>query len=243
MHQTQSLIATLKRVIRSRGMTYRDLIEPLDLSESSIKRLFSEASFSLERLETVCHFLEISIADLVQLNEQASRRLPTTLTEEQEEALSLDHRAFMVFYLLLRKWSVEQIKGSFNLQDQDLAMVLRYLEELSLIERLPNTRVRLLTDHNIHWRKGGDIYRLFEREMKSSFLEQDFSQSDEVFDILSGSLTPASRDLLTKKVERLIREIEDLIATDAALPKDSTKSVGFFVAFGPLLLDIFKQNS
>ena len=48
------LISTLKRVLKTRGVTYADLAERIALSEASVKRLFSQGTFTLERLEQVC---------------------------------------------------------------------------------------------------------------------------------------------------------------------------------------------
>ena len=45
------LISTLKRVLKTRGVTYADLAERIALSEASVKRLFSQGTFTLERLE------------------------------------------------------------------------------------------------------------------------------------------------------------------------------------------------
>ncbi|QKQ27496.1 hypothetical protein [Candidatus Reidiella endopervernicosa] len=42
MSQTNALLATLKRALRMRGITYRQLAETLEMSEASIKRLFSK---------------------------------------------------------------------------------------------------------------------------------------------------------------------------------------------------------
>ena len=50
MSELDQLIATLKRQLKARGMTYRDLAGELGLSEASVKRLFASGSFSLERL-------------------------------------------------------------------------------------------------------------------------------------------------------------------------------------------------
>ena len=58
------LISTLKRVLKARGVTYADLAEKIALSEASVKRLFSQGTFTLERLEEVCAALEIAVFEL-----------------------------------------------------------------------------------------------------------------------------------------------------------------------------------
>src|SRR5690606_6102241 len=62
MNETRRMIDALKRCLRARGMTYRALGRALGLSESSVKRLFAEGSFTLARLERVCGVLDMSVA-------------------------------------------------------------------------------------------------------------------------------------------------------------------------------------
>ena len=61
------LISTLKRVLKTRGVTYADLAGRIALSEASVKRLFSQGTFTLERLEEVCAALEIDVFELAKL--------------------------------------------------------------------------------------------------------------------------------------------------------------------------------
>jgi hypothetical protein len=49
MSQSQAMIQTLKKVIRQQDKTYKDVAVALQLSEASVKRLFAEKTFSLER--------------------------------------------------------------------------------------------------------------------------------------------------------------------------------------------------
>ena len=65
MSQTKPLIDTLKRELKKQRKTYRDVAEVLGLSETSVKRLFVDRSFSISRLDKVCEMLEIEISDLV----------------------------------------------------------------------------------------------------------------------------------------------------------------------------------
>ncbi len=61
MDEIARLLETLKRSLRARGLTYRDVARELDLSESSVKRLFSTGSLSLTRVTRICRMLELSV--------------------------------------------------------------------------------------------------------------------------------------------------------------------------------------
>ena len=83
MNQTHSIHATLKKLMRSQGRTYADAAGVLNLSEASIKRLFSQHALSLSRLESICNWLHVDIHDLVKMSRE-QEPLTTELSEEQE---------------------------------------------------------------------------------------------------------------------------------------------------------------
>ena len=60
------LIDAIKRLLKSRGMTYAQLATKIDLSEASVKRMFSQQTMTLARLEEVCEALGIGLTELVE---------------------------------------------------------------------------------------------------------------------------------------------------------------------------------
>lgn len=66
MSQTSNLLQVLKKQLRGQGKTYADVAQLLGLSEASVKRLFASQSFSLQRLEQLCDWLQIEFAELMQ---------------------------------------------------------------------------------------------------------------------------------------------------------------------------------
>ena len=59
MAQTRELIKSLKTALKAQGKTYADVAVELGLTEASVKRLFSQQSFSLSRLDQVCHLIAL----------------------------------------------------------------------------------------------------------------------------------------------------------------------------------------
>ena len=51
MAQTSELIKTLKQALKAHGKTYAAVARELNLTEASVKRLFWQKNFSLERLD------------------------------------------------------------------------------------------------------------------------------------------------------------------------------------------------
>ena len=70
MTQTARLLETLKHYLKIQGITYRILAQRLKLSESSVKRLFSDQSLSLKRLEKICSVLGLDLYELVKLSRE-----------------------------------------------------------------------------------------------------------------------------------------------------------------------------
>ena len=60
---TEQLIDSLKRVLKSRHVTYAVLAQRIGMSEASVKRLFSQRTFTLNRLEQVLTALELDFSN------------------------------------------------------------------------------------------------------------------------------------------------------------------------------------
>ena len=106
MSQTNQWIDTLKRCLKTRGITYKDVAIALELSEASIKRLFSERSLSMKRLEQICRLMDMSFSDLARMNDLTYQERQTTLDASQEAALAKDAILLSYFYLLLKGWKI-----------------------------------------------------------------------------------------------------------------------------------------
>ena len=57
MDEVSQAVGTVKRLLKAQGLTYRDVAKALDLSEASVKRVFSDESFTVERLARIARLL------------------------------------------------------------------------------------------------------------------------------------------------------------------------------------------
>src|SRR3990167_9698987 len=87
MAQTTALIDALKRVLREQGITYADVAQRLELSLPSVKRLFADRQFTVQRLDQVCELAGIEITDLVR-RRQAGKEIHQLEWEQEEELVS-----------------------------------------------------------------------------------------------------------------------------------------------------------
>ena len=116
MSQTTLILETLKQEIRRRGKTYADAALALGLSEASVKRLFSEKSFSLERLDILCQWLGMDIAELVQQMEYKQQQV-SQMTEEQEQELVSDIKLLITAHSLFNRWTFTEIIETYQISE------------------------------------------------------------------------------------------------------------------------------
>lgn len=89
------IIDTLRAHLKARDLTYQDLGNGIDLSEVSIKRMFTGADIGLSRLEQICQFLQIELADLFRASPR-KRKLISRLTQAQEAEFANNKKLLMV---------------------------------------------------------------------------------------------------------------------------------------------------
>ena len=233
MTQTTDILNALKKVLRARGLTYRDLAGALGLSEASVKRLFSEQTFSLQRLEDACRFLDISLYDLTRMTWLGDDEDTTRLDLAQERALAADSALLTYFYLLLTGWKPARIARTLELDEPENIRLLAGLDRLRLIELQPKNRVRLLTNRRIAWRAGGPIRKRYESEVKQDFVSTAFTGPEESLSFETAELSEASISVLNRRLARLAREFDDLADLDLHVPPEDKRNVGLMLAIRP----------
>jgi len=216
MAQTRELIKTLKKALKAQGKTYADVAVELGLTEASVKRLFSKQSFSLDRLDQVCHLLEMEITDLVQLMNEQQQRLQQ-LTIEQEKEITDDVTLTLIAVCVLNRWTFEDILSFYNITEAECVRHLAKLDRLRVIELLPKNRIRLLVAPNFSWRENGPIQAFFQKKISQEFFNTRFSEDDECLIVLNGMLSSQSNAEFQRKLKRLARDFDLLNDDDAAL--------------------------
>lgn len=232
MRQTRAIHTALKRLLRSRGRTYADAARILELSEASIKRLFSRAELSLERLERLCDWIGVDVSDVVALSEGA-QPLVAELDPKQERELVNDPALLVVAFLVLNRWSEKDILEAFRFKKAELAQKLLRLERLGLIEVLPFDRIKVRTARNFTWRKDGPIQRFFSQRVLPEFLSTRFDQPGEHMRFVVGMLSRVSMLKLHEAIDGLARLLDELVADDLKLPTSERRGVSLFMGLRP----------
>ncbi|MEE9494559.1 MAG: helix-turn-helix domain-containing protein [Gammaproteobacteria bacterium] len=217
MSQTNAIVDALKAVLKSQTKTYRDVATALEISEASVKRLFSEQSFSLQRLEQVCSLLEISVAELTQQAEGGSRYV-SRLSIEQEQQIAKDISLMLVTACVLNRWSLKDITSHYTLSELDCIQLLAQLDRLQLIDLLPGNHIKLRIAPNFSWHPNGPIQQFFQDRVASEYFNSRFTRDSEKLLCLNGMLSINANAAFQRKLEQLAKEFDSLNNEDASLP-------------------------
>lgn len=232
MGQTSTLLRTLKRILKTQGMTYRRVAQGLGLSEASVKRMFSAENMSLERLDQILQLMGLEFSELVREMESEAHRL-SSLSESQELELVSDGKLLLVAFLVVSGWKVDDILERLELPLPEVIRCLTRMDKLGMIELLPGNRVKLLISPNFAWRRNGPIQRFFTANFLEDFLQSSFDRRNEHFAFLSGMLSRSSITTLHMKMEKLISEFNELHSEDQQLPLSQRQGYSVIVAMRP----------
>ncbi len=240
MSQTKPLITSLKKLLRSHGITYAEIGNHLDLSEVSIKRMFSHNSFSLTRLNKICEMLEIDFVDLVRIFDDQQEKI-TRLTEVQEQELISDTKFLLVAICSQNTWTFQEIIDIYEISETECISYLIRLDRLGLIQLLPNNKIKRMVAQDFQWLAGGPIETFFENTIQSEFLHSTFTSPGEQRVYLAGTLSTKSIDILNKRLELLVNEFSELQNDDAKLPVKARQATGLMLAIRPWQSSAFQK--
>lgn len=240
MPQASLLIEVVRKSLRERGLTYARVAKGLGLSESSVKRVFSRETLSLDRLEQICALMDLEIADLFDLTRAAERRI-TELSEEQERVLVSDPKVLLIAILAINHWTVPVMLEKYRFSESELVALLTRLDRLGIIDLLPGNRIKVRLAHNFSWRKGGPIQRFFEERVQEQFFKSSFLGARELRITLQGSLSPKSNELLQQRMRKVAEEFDSLVEEDRPLDHNMREGMTMVMAIRPWELALFTE--
>ncbi len=229
---TREIVETLKKILKARSMTYADLAKALRVSTPTVKRLFSQRTFTLERLEEILRVLEMDFFELARMS-HGRRGGPVELSLEQETALAKDARLFSVFWLLTNEWRFDEIVAEFKLGAAQITSYYARLERLRLIDWRPGNRARLRVPKHYVWRAGGPLRKAYGLRVVTEFMRSRFDAPHDAFHFEAQELSAESAVIAKRRLERVAAEIQDLVEMDAAAPTRKRVTLGVLLACRP----------
>ena len=216
MSHSSTLVEVLKRELRARGITYAEVAQRLELSQGTVKRMFSQHDLSLKRIDQICELAQIEFSGLAEMVAREDARVDQlTLAQEQEIISSI--KLFLVAVCVMNHATFDEIVATYRIEPAECIALLLRLDRMKFLKLLPNNRVRLLVSPALTWRPGGPLQQLF-REIAGDFLQSRFDHPDEFLTGINGILSKASRAAFRTRLRHLIEEFANLAKDDSRLP-------------------------
>jgi len=180
MSTTLDLVTTLKAELKAAQVTYADLAGHLRMSESSIKRIFAKGDMPLSRIDEVLRVLKMDFAELARKVADA-QPLRSELTLEQEKAVVADRRLLLMAICCMSQWTLEEILGTYTLNEAECRAYLGVLDRLGMIELRPLNRYRLKVAKTFRWRPNGPVMTYFRTQAADDFFSGGFDDPGDLF--------------------------------------------------------------
>jgi transcriptional regulator with XRE-family HTH domain len=239
-NEAARIVESLKRLLKSRGVTYATLGQRIGLSEPSVKRIFSRSTLTLTRLQQICHALDASIHEVARLATEHTEGSAEVLSWDQEAALAEDPKLLACLYLLTNGRTARELCTELNADEKQIRRWFTRLHALGLIEMRSNLRARVRTTSAITWRRDGPIRKMYEAQVRDEFLRSTFTDRMEVLHFRTAELSEASYRVLLRKLERLANEFRDFAELDRSLPSREKRSFAVLLASRPWVFSMFQ---
>ncbi|OYV01061.1 MAG: transcriptional regulator [Burkholderiales bacterium PBB5] len=213
MSSPDDVLRVLRAHLRAAQVTYRQLAERLALSESSIKRAFSQKDMTLSRLAQICQAAGLSMEDVLRdAADQAQH--PDMLSLAQEASLVADPRLLLVAICCLGQWSLAQITGTYQLTEAECIGCLARLDRLGLIVLRPDNSYRRQVSLAFRWRADGPAQQFLRQHVVADYFSGGFGDEGEAVLCMPARLSPASAVEMVGKVRQLAADLARLQQRD-----------------------------
>lgn len=142
-HEFKSLMIVFKRLLRERKISYAELGKKLGISESGVKKVFVSEDGSYTRLSQIANILGVKILDILEEIEQTSL-VNAQFSKEQQAFFLKEPQSFSLYYkLVIERLPVDVAKKNLGLSDRLLFRYLKQLDELNLINLMPENKIKI----------------------------------------------------------------------------------------------------
>jgi transcriptional regulator with XRE-family HTH domain len=233
-----TLVDTLKRLLKARGITYGELAARIDMSEASVKRMFSQKNFTLQRLDDILTASGIEFDELSAA--QGGPTLISQLTLAQEREIIGDPRLLVVAVSAMNHIAFDDIVRYYDMTELEVTKYLLRLDKIGFLELLPNNRVKLLIARTFSWIANGPIQTYFRHEAAGDYLDSRFDGEDEVLRLVNVMLSKQSAAALLDRLKQVATEFSQQHQHETRLPLDQKHAISFLVAARPWVPQAFR---
>ena len=238
MPQAITLVDNLKRLLKSRGVTYSALATRIDMSEASVKRMFSQKNFTLQRLDQILDAAGIGFDELHAA--QDGPKLISHLTLAQEKEIIGDPQLLVVAVSAMNHIGFDDIVRTYKLSEAQVTASLLRLDKIGFLELLPNNRVKLLIARTFSWIANGPIQAYFRSEAAADYLNARFDGDGEVLGLVNVMLSKQSSAALIERLKQVAADIAQLHQVETRVPLEQKQAMSFMLAARPWVPHAFQ---
>ncbi len=236
---SEFVFEALKAHIRARGMTYKDVARALNLSEPTVKRIFSERDCTLKRLDQICDVVQVDLQELSR-SVSSQSRLINQMTATQEQELVSDISLFVVAVCTMQSLTLEDIVSTYRINEAQCIGLLARLDKIGFIELLPNSRYRTLVARPFKWLPDGPIMR-WTKAHANDYFNHLFNGPGEMLRVINVRLASESRQALISRLEQVALEYAEQHNSDAWLPMEQRHPLSLCLAVRPWEPEPFRK--
>ena len=241
MSSTHALLAVIKAELKAQSISYGQLAQALDLSESSVKRMFAAGGeMPLSRIDEICRVLRCDFAELSR-RLVAAEPLRKELTLAQERAVVADDRLLLMAICCLSQWTAEQISAHYRLDDAEVTKYLAQLDRLGIIELRPLNRYKLQVAKTFRWRPQGPVMQYFREEVMQDFYAGGFDGEGELLMLVHGQLAPSKARELNERLQRVAEDFARQHLLDQKLPDAEKRQYTLLMGMRGWLFERFQH--
>lgn len=168
LNEYRNAITSLKRILKERKITYRELGEGIGLTESGIKKIFAATDGSFQRLIEICGFVGVAIVEII--DDGGIRNV--SYSSSQQDAFLREPELFYLYWCLVyERRSYDEAKEALKLSEKKAFQLARKLDLLKLIKLLPKGRIRVPSLKAVRWKSEGEFTRTIYQNWSKKLVE------------------------------------------------------------------------
>jgi transcriptional regulator with XRE-family HTH domain len=209
----EHLFQALRRILKEKKISYKELAKRVDLSEGTIKNMFHFRDASVQRLCEISNAIGVPFPDLMSAAYSRNTR-EFSFTEAQEQFFGEhpEHYNFFREVFFARK-TPEEVGVENGLTQKSLNRYLKELENQGLLDRLVGGKLHFNFSGRLKWRHGGPWMRKYFRNYSRKISDEILAHPDSPDHFCSFSyatLSRANRDLFYLEIQEIIEKYKDV---------------------------------
>lgn len=235
--ESNQIFSSLKKVLKTKGITYASLAKELQMAESSVKRIFANENCSLDKLVDICSVLEISLSQLTDLYSAGS--LPELEIHPEAESFFLRNPHYFSFLRQLSlNNSVKEVQSKNKLSSSSTKKYLIKLEELNLVKRVKKNEYEIVRSGFIKLSENGELLAKLTEQWSKNLLEKSLKkEKDYLMHIASTRLKNESIDHFKSEIKNLVKRLKNQGHLENLVSSDNVNPFGICLISGPEIIN------